>query len=110
MRLITFDNSVGQSRIGGFTPDNRIVDLNSSYALYLRDVQQAGAPARLADALVPADMRALFEGGDTSLDAAHTALDHAAALQGNVMGVRGEPVFYAASDVRLRAPIVPKKF
>src|SRR4029453_5411627 len=41
---------------------------------------------------------------------AHTAFEHAAALQGNVIGVRGEPVFYATSDVRLRAPIVPKKF
>jgi len=27
-----------------------------------------------------------------------------------VLGVRGEPVFYAAEDVRLKAPIIPKKF
>ena len=110
MRLLTFENSVRQSRIGALTHDNHIVDLNSSYALYLRDVQQAGAPCRLADALVPPNMRVLFEGGDISMDAAHTAFDHSAALQGDVIGIRGEPVFYTASDVRLRAPIVPKKF
>jgi len=110
MRLLTFENSVRQSRIGTLTRDNHIVDLNSSYALFLRDVQQARAPVRLADTLVPPNMRALFEGGDSSMDAAHAAFEHSATLQGNVIGVHGEPVFYAASDVRLRAPIVPKKF
>jgi 2-keto-4-pentenoate hydratase/2-oxohepta-3-ene-1,7-dioic acid hydratase in catechol pathway len=55
-------------------------------------------------------MHALFEGGDTSLEAAHTSFEHAATLQGNIIGVHGEPVFYATSEVRLKAPIVPKKF
>jgi 2-keto-4-pentenoate hydratase/2-oxohepta-3-ene-1,7-dioic acid hydratase in catechol pathway len=55
-------------------------------------------------------MRALFEGGDNSMDAARTAFEHSGTLPGNVNGVGGEPVFYAVSDVRLRTPIVPKKF
>jgi 2-keto-4-pentenoate hydratase/2-oxohepta-3-ene-1,7-dioic acid hydratase in catechol pathway len=92
------------------TRDGRIVDLNSAAALYLRDVRHEGAYARLADALVPANMRALFEGGDSSLDAGHLALEHALAQKDDVTGVHGEPVFYTASEVRLKAPIIPKKF
>jgi 2-keto-4-pentenoate hydratase/2-oxohepta-3-ene-1,7-dioic acid hydratase in catechol pathway len=110
MKLVTFENSVRQSRIGATTRDGRIVDLNSAAALHLRDVRQEGAYTRLADALVPADMRSLFEGGDSSLNAARMAFDHALDQSGNVAGVQAEPVFYAASEVRLRAPIMPKKF
>jgi 2-keto-4-pentenoate hydratase/2-oxohepta-3-ene-1,7-dioic acid hydratase in catechol pathway len=110
MRLVTFENSVRQSRIGALTGGDRIVDLNSAYALYLRDVRGEGAYARLSDAIVPAKMRALFEGGDTSLEAARTAVQHAQNLGADTAGVHGEPIFYAVANVTLKAPIVPKKF
>src|SRR6266581_8234812 len=110
MRLVTFENPVRQLRIGAMTRDSRIVDLNSAAALYLRDVRQEGAYASLADALVPACMHALFEGGDSSLDAGRLAFEHALDRKDNVVGVHGEPVFYTASEVRLKAPIIPKKF
>ena len=110
MKLVTFQNSIGQSRVGAVTDGDQIVDLNSAYALYLRDVRDEGAYSRLADALAPPDMRALFEGGDSSLDAARTALEHAAGLRSGVRGVLGEPIRYAFSEVRLKAPIIPKKF
>ena len=110
MKFVTFENSVGQSRVGALVHDDRIVDLNSAYALHLRDVRHEGAFARMADALVPANMRALFEGGDTSLDAAQTALDHSTSQQDEATGVYGEPLFYGLSNVRLKAPIIPKKF
>src|ERR1700724_633212 len=110
MRLVSFENSVGQRRIGAVTPDGRIVDLNSACGLYLRDVEGAEACARLSDAIVPADMRSLFEGGDTSLEAARKGFDHVLDQEGPVFGVRGEPVFYAAADVRWKAPIIPRKF
>jgi 2-keto-4-pentenoate hydratase/2-oxohepta-3-ene-1,7-dioic acid hydratase in catechol pathway len=110
MRLITFENSVRQSRIGSLTRDDRVVDLNSAYALYLREIRQEGAYARLADAVVPADMRALFEGGDTSLEAARTAAEHAVHQPDHAAGVHGEPIFYSLADISLKAPIVPKKF
>src|SRR5437660_11042018 len=81
MRLVTFENPVRQARIGALTPDRRIVDLNSACSLYLRDVEGETAHDRLADALVPANMRALFEGSDTSLEAAHKAFDYALHLK-----------------------------
>ena len=110
MRLVTFLNSVGQSRIGAVAENTKIVDLNSACSLYQRDVRQEGSHARLADALVPANMRALFEGGDTSLEAAREALAFALELSPSTRGTSGEPIFYGFTDVRLKAPIIPKKF
>src|SRR5437762_13962282 len=79
MRLITFEDSLRRSRVGALAPNGRIVDLNSASALYLRDVENVGnedAYRRLSDALVPPNMRQLFEGGDRSLEAARKAFDH----------------------------------
>jgi 2-keto-4-pentenoate hydratase/2-oxohepta-3-ene-1,7-dioic acid hydratase in catechol pathway len=110
MRLVTFENLAGTSRIGAHVGSGQIVDLNSACALYLRDNQREAAFERLADALVPSNMRALFEGGDTSLNAARNALDFSLRRGNTASGPHGEPVFYDASSVRLKAPIVPKKF
>jgi 2-keto-4-pentenoate hydratase/2-oxohepta-3-ene-1,7-dioic acid hydratase in catechol pathway len=110
MRLVTFEDPVRRPRIGALTTDGRIVDLHSACALYLRDVESESAFYRLADALVPPNMRALFAGGDTSLEAAHKALQHALHLDDGVTGARGEALFYSSDQVALKAPIIPKKF
>jgi 2-keto-4-pentenoate hydratase/2-oxohepta-3-ene-1,7-dioic acid hydratase in catechol pathway len=109
MRLVTFEDPVKRLRIGAVTGDGSIVDLNSACALYLRDVEHEGAFYRLADALVPPNMLALFQGGDTSLEAAHKAFDHALHNPG-ATGLYGETMFYSASEVKLKAPIIPRKF
>jgi 2-keto-4-pentenoate hydratase/2-oxohepta-3-ene-1,7-dioic acid hydratase in catechol pathway len=109
MRLVTFQDPARRSRIGAVAGDGQIIDLNSACALYLRDVERESAFLRLADALVPSDMRALFEGGDTSLEAAQKAFAHAQHA-GSVEGPDGERISYAMEDVTLRAPIIPKKF
>ena len=109
MRLITFEDPVRQSRIGALTADGRVVDLHSACALYLRDVENESAFERLAGALVPPNMRDLFSGGDTSLEAARKAFDHV--MQNNAFaGPRGEPIFYSSDDITLKAPIIPRKF
>lgn len=110
MRLVTFENTLKQSRIGAVIGDNQIVDLHTACALYLREVESESAFYRLADALVPPNMRALFEGGDTSLEAAHKAFDYAAHQGTEGVGPSGEPMFYHIDQVHLKAPIVPKKF
>ena len=109
MRLITFEDSLRRSRTGALAPGGRIVDLNSACASYLRDVENEGAFYRLADALVPPNMRELFSGGDTSLEAARKALDHALESD-SLSGPNGEPIFYSTDEVTLKAPIVPRKF
>jgi 2-keto-4-pentenoate hydratase/2-oxohepta-3-ene-1,7-dioic acid hydratase in catechol pathway len=110
MKLVTFENLARQSSIGALSDDGRITDLPTACALYLRDVESENAYERLADALVPPNMRALFEGGDTSLEAAHKALDYALHNDEHATGPRGEKLFYTADEIALKAPIIPKKF
>ena len=109
MKLITFEDSVRRSRVGALVADGRILDLNSACALYLREVENESAFDRLADALVPPNMRELFGGGDTSLEAARKALDYVLEEDG-ATGPRGESIFYSSDEVALKAPIVPRKF
>jgi 2-keto-4-pentenoate hydratase/2-oxohepta-3-ene-1,7-dioic acid hydratase in catechol pathway len=109
MRLVTFLDCAAHSRIGALIPDGRIVDLNAAYKLYLRDRDGDAAYQQVAEARVPPDMRLLFAGGDRSLDAAREALAYVVAQKPEA-GVGGEPVFYRPVDVRVKAPILPKKF
>lgn len=109
MKLVTFEHGA-QTRIGALHADNQIVDLHTACALYLRDVEGEPIFYRLADALVPPDMRALFRGSDTSLEAAHKAVDYVAHLGADSAGPRGEPLLYSLGEVKLKAPIIPKKF
>ena len=113
MKLVTFENAARQSRIGALVGDHRIVDLHTACALYLRDVEREAIFYRMADALVPSDMRALFRGADTSLEAARKALEyvvHQCEDGVDVAGPRGERVLYSPGDIQLKAPIIPKKF
>ena len=109
MRLVTFSTSAGQRRIGARL-DGRIADLTSATAAYLRDSKRESAFERLAPAYVPPDMRLFFSGGDSSLDMARRALDSVASHDHQLRGSQGEPVFYRADEVRIEAPIIPRKF
>lgn len=109
MRLATFEPGPHVSRIGTLTTRGSVVDLNSAYALLLR-AQDEHAFYRLADARVPPDMRLLFEGGDRSLEAAAAAFDYALDQGDGATGAAGEPIFYRLDQVKLKAPIQPRKF
>ncbi|MGH9789158.1 MAG: fumarylacetoacetate hydrolase family protein [Candidatus Acidiferrales bacterium] len=104
MKLVTFEDSSRHRRIGAVA-DNRIVDLTAAYSLYLREVERERDFERVAAERVPPVMRELFEGGDRSLDCARTGLQFVLD-----QGSAGEPVVYQRSGVRLRAPIIPRKF
>lgn len=113
MKLVTFENAARQSRIGAMIDRDRIVDLSVAWAAHQRAVEGETNSERAAAALVPTDMRALFGGGDASLDAARKALDYVARLDSaalNTAGARAETLVYSCSDVQLQAPIIPKKF
>jgi len=110
MRLLTFEDPERRPRVGALTADDCIVDLNSACALYLRDIERENAYHRLADALVPANMLELFEGGDTSLEAARKALAYAIDVGSDAAGTRGEAIQFPTGAVKLKAPIIPRKF
>lgn len=109
MKLVTFNRQGREDRIGALAADETIVDLNAAYALYLRNVQHESAFYALADARVPASMRGLFENGDRGLDAARTALNYAV-KEGAEAGPSGEILRFQKSQVKIKAPILPKKF
>src|SRR5271163_128807 len=111
MKLVSFHSQAREDRIGALTVDGKIVDLNSAYALYLRNVEQEGAFYALADARVPPNMRGLFENGDRGLDAARAALAYALEeCPGSGVGPSGEPLFFRRESIHIKAPIIPKKF
>src|SRR5712664_367960 len=110
MKLVTFHHSGRGDRVGAVTADGSIVDLNAAYALYLRDVEREGAFYAVADARVPAEMRELFENGDRGLDAARRALDYAVKEGPQAAGPSGEAIIFRRDEVRIKAPIIPKKF
>src|SRR4029077_6140473 len=87
-----------------------IVDLNAAYARFLRNVEREGAFYALADARVPSNMRGLFENGDRGLEAARAAFEYATKEGPAMKGVSGEPIFFRRENVKVKAPIVPKKF
>lgn len=110
MRLVTFEWPAGRFRTGALVEKSRIIDLNLAYAQYCRKEKNEGAFYRIAEARVPPDMRALFEGGDAGLEAAAVALSYALDQGEDLEGPGGERVFFASSEVKLRAPIRPRKF
>src|SRR5512146_1265595 len=108
MRLVTYSR-IGQMPRSGARVNDSILDLNSAYAALLRERGEAAAQ-RLADARVPAEMRQLFEGGDRSLDAAREALDFALKQGRDATGLAGERLTHSAVEVKIHAPILPRKF
>ncbi len=95
MKLVTFENAAGQSRLGAALANRQIVDLQAASALQRDENSEA----------FPTDMRALFAGGDATLQAARAALDFA-----TKHAPGDEPLFYSPNEVRFKAPIIPKKF
>jgi 2-keto-4-pentenoate hydratase/2-oxohepta-3-ene-1,7-dioic acid hydratase in catechol pathway len=109
MRLVTFISSAAPARVGAVVPGELVVDLNLACALYLRDAKHEVEFHRLAEQCVPDDMRAFFEGGSRSMDAAREALDHVL-RSGATQGLDGEKLVYDLKEAKLRAPIQPRKF
>src|SRR5260370_37379887 len=108
MKLVTFHSRSRDNRIGAVAADGTIVDLNAAWALYLRNVRREGAFYALADARVPTNMRGLFENGDSGLDAARAALDYVM-KEGAETGPSGESLRFQKNEVKIEAPILPKK-
>jgi 2-keto-4-pentenoate hydratase/2-oxohepta-3-ene-1,7-dioic acid hydratase in catechol pathway len=109
MRLITFEDNCGRRRIGALTADESAVDLSAACALYLRDVEKDPAYERVAQARVPAEMREFFEGGERNIELARRAVEYVA-HEGKQHGAQGEPLKYPRGQVKIKAPIIPKKF
>jgi len=83
-------------RVGART-DSSIIDLNMACAAMLAAEGEA-QPYRLANAMVPAAMRELLEGGPSAMAAARRAFDFASARGASLRGPDQESVFYPLPD------------
>jgi 2-keto-4-pentenoate hydratase/2-oxohepta-3-ene-1,7-dioic acid hydratase in catechol pathway len=109
MRLVTFEDRAGRSHIGAKISEEQIVDLTCACALYLRDVEKNSSFQRVAEAHTPGDMRRFFEGGDKALGLARNALNYIQ-QERHTTGVSEESLVFQTSQVKIKAPIIPKKF
>ncbi len=112
MKLVSFQiqTPVGRfTRVGALHGEG-IVDLNMACARMLADRNEA-QPRRLADAMAPASMLELLEGGPSAMATARQALEHVIRLGESDLGPDGEQVLYAGaaarrdSTIRLAAPL-----
>jgi acylpyruvate hydrolase len=103
MKLVTFKVHT-EERLGALFKD-RIVDLNSAYALYLKEVEKRESAPRLASAVIPPSMTDFLEGGEESLNAAKKTLDFINGKEKADLGLDGEKIFLSSENVRLSAPV-----
>jgi acylpyruvate hydrolase len=105
MRLVTFAYR-GSQRVG-VVDGERIIDANRAYAALLRERGDLRACA-LADALVPAEMLGVLQGGDRALAAIREAQGFVRAglgSGGQGEALRREGIVFAAGEVALKAPL-----
>jgi acylpyruvate hydrolase len=101
LKLVTFKVHTEQ-RVGALIGD-KVVDLNSAYALKL-DEQGVLSPRRKANALIPNGMIGFLEGGKESLKAAKEALTY---IEKNpqALGLDEEMIILSKEITKLKAPI-----
>jgi 2-keto-4-pentenoate hydratase/2-oxohepta-3-ene-1,7-dioic acid hydratase in catechol pathway len=104
MKLATFEvgTPTGPSRRIGAAVDGRLIDFAAGYAAHLNRTDAGCDAERLAAAIFPPDMVLFLGGGDVAMAAARQAIDAALSVD-EAFGARTS---FAASDVRLLAPIV----
>jgi len=108
MKLVTFQDAAHRSHIGARLDENKIVALNAAFRLHMRDVKKSSSPPFTADQLVPDDMRQFFEAGEAGMNAARAAFDYV--TKNNFDSKNTDRIIYYAGEVKIKAPIIPKKF
>lgn len=106
MKLVTYiEPYFRQQRVGALI-QSQVVDLTSAYARFLKETGD-GNPYVIAEAVVPASMLALIQGGERTLEAVRQTINFVSEKLkgGNFEGVRGETIVFAESDVKLMAPV-----
>lgn len=108
MKLVTFKVHT-EERLGAHVGE-KILDLNSAYAYYLKEVEGRENARRWASAVIPSCMKGFLAGGEESLNAARTAVSYMISQDGGVKGLDGESLLLEREQVRLCAPIpIPGK-
>lgn len=112
MKLLTYVPKQGKEknpRIGVALEEHFIIDLNSTAALYLREVLGEKDPNTLASPIVPSDMISFLCRGKEAMDLASRAVSF---MQGfstdkrnGPKGPDGKPCIFSLEDIQLKAPV-----
>src|SRR5436190_19925154 len=100
MKLVVY----GPDRRLGALEGDEVVDLNSAYAKYLKEVQNEPLPYEMAAAVVPAELGAFIESGPRAIEGAQRAVDYVTQSAADQKGLRGERLVEARGDVKIHAP------
>jgi acylpyruvate hydrolase len=105
MRLITFAHR-GTQRVGLLEAE-QVIDVNRAYAAFLAHDGNLRAGA-MADALVPAEMVGVLQGGEPTLAAIRTAATYVRESLGSreqASVLRHSGVVFASTEVTVKAPL-----
>ena len=98
MKLVLF----GPRRLGALQEDGVIIDLNLAYTTLL-SMKGEEEPHSNADALVPNNLLAFIEEGDSARKAAEEAVSMV--MEGVTEGPDGERLAYRCEEVKIHAPL-----
>lgn len=108
MKLITFTpRGSWVGRTGIVIDNDKVVDLNSGYALHLKHEGETTATA-IADALMPSDMIKFLQAGRKAITRATTLLAFVRDLGKTAVGATdpsGRRIVYDMKEVKLNAPL-----
>lgn len=99
MKLITFTVN-GHSRIGAVVEDEKVVDLNYAYQAQLKS-EGKYRYKEIAEAFIPAEMKAFLEGGEESRELAKSVIAFAKANPESFT----YPLIHHKADIRVEAPL-----
>ena len=106
MKFVTFEVKTppGPVQRVGVLRDSQVIDLNSAYGAYLREMRGIYRWKEVAQTMVPTDMLSFIENGPLSHESTYLALDY---VEKNACSIDsdGEKLLYLVSEVRLMAPL-----
>lgn len=103
MKLVTFKAHT-EERIGALVGD-KVLDLTSAYAVYLREAHGRENAGILAPGLIPPSMKGFLTGGEGAMEAARETLRYMEGQPGDKEGLDGESLWLGLGGVRLEAPV-----
>ncbi|MHB1653455.1 MAG: fumarylacetoacetate hydrolase family protein [Desulfitobacteriaceae bacterium] len=104
MKLVMYQYAERDYRLGAMIAEDRILDLNYAYQLYLEGRDEPRSQ-EIAQAIVPADSVDFLQGGENSLKAATVAIDYATSLSAAELEAFGKRMLFERSEVKLGAPV-----
>lgn len=103
MKLVTFKAHT-EERIGALVGD-KVLDLTSAYAVYLREVAGRENASILAPGLIPPSMKGFLTGGEGAMEAARATLQYMEGQPEDKEGLDGESLWLDLENIRLEAPV-----